>query len=165
VFLCLWSWGWDLCWQTAALCGWGVGVWPQKEHLSKSGPAASCVMPLGGFGNNPTVMSPHLSTLSTQPYKRYITCQIHSVITGLINMLHSKGTPSLFGCGICMNDMHMCKCPHTNRVLSYIGPCCLLSHLRGHATKWSPLMKDGQMSSLHLFVDVLTYSALDVFII
>lgn len=27
-----------------------------KEHLSKSGPAAHCVMPFGGFGINPTVM-------------------------------------------------------------------------------------------------------------
>ena len=81
-----------------------------------------------------TPLSCSFSSLPSHPSpKTYITCQIHSVITGLIKMLHSKGTGSLWGCGICMNDMHMCKWPppHTHTVLSDIVPGCCVHSPRG----------------------------------
>lgn len=62
---------------------------PHTEHLSKNGSAALCVLPFGGFGSNFAAMFP-LPHLSPQPRDTHTTCQIHSVITGLIKTVHRR---------------------------------------------------------------------------
>lgn len=109
-------------------------------------------------------LSPH-SPLTPAP-KTYITCQIHSVIAGLIKMLHSKGIGSLWGCGICMNDIHTCKSPHTHWVLSDLVPGCCVQSPQGTfcITKWSLPVMDGQISLQQVFAHMMSYNALGIFI-
>lgn len=99
-----WPCGSDLWWQTVSLCGEGVGVGLQKEHLSKGGHAAHCVLPLGKFGINPAVKFPSPRRPSHPSLWISLICQIHSVNTGLIKMLRSKGTGSLWGLRVLFND-------------------------------------------------------------
>lgn len=89
---------------------------------------------LVGLALTPLLCS--FSSLPSHPSpKTYITCQIHSVITRLIKALHSKATGSLWGCGICMTDIHTCKCTHTHArthsVMSDIVPGCCGKSPRG----------------------------------
>lgn len=77
-----------------------------------------------GLALTPLSCSPLLTTSHPSP-KTYITCQSHSVIMGLIKMLHTTGTAALEGCGTRMNDIHTCKCSHARRALC--EGCCVQS--------------------------------------
>lgn len=111
---------------------------------------------LVGLALTPLLCSSLLTTLSPLTY---ITCQIHSVITGLIKMLPSKGTGSPWGCGICMKDTHLRVCAptptqslwHSARVLCLVtsGDQQTNDHLQWWMDGFSP------QQTLFLFVKVL----------
>lgn len=95
-----------------------LGSWrvtPQGAPVQEWTCCSLCFCLLEGLA-----LTPLSCSLSSLPFhlspKTYITCQIHSVNAGLIKMLHCKGTGSLWGCGVCMNDTHTCKFPplHTH---------------------------------------------------
>lgn len=110
-------------WRAAAFYHWRVGRWAPHGAPVWERICCSLCFCLFGFGSNPAAMFPRL-TFHPSP-ETHTTCQIHSVITGLIKTVHCEATGSLRGQCACMDDTHAQIHTCTDPVI--VPSCCVKS--------------------------------------